>query len=1278
MEAAIAWLVQTIVATLLIDKLDAWIRQVGLADDVEKLKYEVERVDVVIGDVRGRSAGNRLLDRLLARLKDLLYDADDVIDELDYYRLQQHVQGVTSGDPQDLPAAEQVDDTSRGNADMPHDDTSSSRGVNNRKRRSRAWENFSVIEVDQQGKAVRAACKHCHTPIKCAAKDGTSGMLNHNKVCHKKPRANDQPPNPSSAGDATETATHTVIADSSGGKRRREDEESAQITVANTYTSSDKAELSNRIQKITSQLQDARGEVSEILKLYGSDSASSSNHHPSIASDEHLKTSSLVRRQVYGRVAEKDSIKNLILEDRSDGVRVLPIVGIAGVGKTALAQFVYNDPEVESKFDSRIWVWVSRNFDEVRLTREMLDFVSQERHEGISGFAKLQEILKGHVNSKRLLLVFDDVWDGMKDCRWDKLLAPFVSGQSKGTVILVTTRNLSVAKRDQDGNIPRNEKFEENLRNAVTSVSKLRTLLLLGRYDSFFFQLFQDMFQKAGNLRLVQMSLSTHFNSFMCLANPAHLRYIRHKEGYSSIAGIGKMTSLQELNDFQVQMSSGFEITQLQSLNKLVQLGVSQLVSVKTREEAYGARLIFKVHLEKLHLSWNVKLSDSDSGSESSEDQGEDSGQSSEQSGGPSSESMDNGRASSDSMDTGKPSSQSVDNGRASSESMDNSRASSEFGGPSFESSIDTAKEVLEGLEPYVGLKHLQITGYNGTISPTWLAKNISITSLQTLHLDGCGGWRILPSLEILPFLTKLKLTSMPEVMEVLVPSLEELVLTKMPKLERCTSTSAEGLRSSLRALLIKKCPVLKEFDLFENNDGLSGLRKFHLHGCPHLEVPRPLPPSATCFELLIQRVSALPSMKVASSEKLCIGYLDEDEYWAVDDCSDELSELDDNILAFHNLKNLKSMRIMGCRNLTYISFKGFSHLVSLKSLEISVCEQLFSSDEMAEDIHEDVTAANGKAFPSLESLTISSCGITEKWLSLLLQHAPELRKLHLKEIPWRAKGDGLVQISLKPISSLKEITISKCPRLTFNWSEERFSEFTSIQEHDIGACPDLFSSLVHKDRNADRANGTYLLPTSLEKIGIHHDYLLKTLQPCFPSDLTNLEKLKVWGCVALESLQLSSCTALKELMLWHCDSLTSLEGLQSLGSLRHLEVFSCSDLSPCLESFSRQGYELFPRLERMDIDDPSVLTTSFCHHGTSLRCLRLRSLVLTEEQGEALVLLTALQELEFYKCSNLIDLPAGLETLHSLKRLIIFCCSAKLADQCRLLATSNLDVTIW
>ncbi|XP_022684533.1 uncharacterized protein LOC101767792 [Setaria italica] len=97
LEGASLWLAQTILQSLFTGKLDEWIRQVGLADDAEKLKSEVERAEAVAAAVKGRTIGNRALARSLARLREVLYDADDVVDELDYYRLQHQVEGGRHG-----------------------------------------------------------------------------------------------------------------------------------------------------------------------------------------------------------------------------------------------------------------------------------------------------------------------------------------------------------------------------------------------------------------------------------------------------------------------------------------------------------------------------------------------------------------------------------------------------------------------------------------------------------------------------------------------------------------------------------------------------------------------------------------------------------------------------------------------------------------------------------------------------------------------------------------------------------------------------------------------------------------------------------------------------------------------------------------------------------------------------------------------------------------------------------------------------------------------------
>uniref|UniRef100_I1PQ07 Disease resistance N-terminal domain-containing protein n=1 Tax=Oryza glaberrima TaxID=4538 RepID=I1PQ07_ORYGL len=92
LEGGIGWLAETILDNLDADKLGEWIRQIGLAADTEKLRAEIERVDGVVAAVKGRAIGNRSLARSLRRLRELLYDADDAIDELDYHRLQHQVQ----------------------------------------------------------------------------------------------------------------------------------------------------------------------------------------------------------------------------------------------------------------------------------------------------------------------------------------------------------------------------------------------------------------------------------------------------------------------------------------------------------------------------------------------------------------------------------------------------------------------------------------------------------------------------------------------------------------------------------------------------------------------------------------------------------------------------------------------------------------------------------------------------------------------------------------------------------------------------------------------------------------------------------------------------------------------------------------------------------------------------------------------------------------------------------------------------------------------------------
>lgn len=155
-------------------------------------------------------------------------------------------------------------------------------------------------------------------------------------------------------------------------------------------------------------------------------------------------TSLVNEAQVYGRDEDRDAITNMLLGDEAchENFSVIPIVGMGGIGKTTLAQLVYNDKKVKQNFHLRVWVCVSEEFDVISITRTIYEKVTE-----MSGQSKdldmLQVSLQEKLAKSKFLLVFDDVWNENYD-KWDHLCKPFQFGHS-GSKIIVTTRNESVA-----------------------------------------------------------------------------------------------------------------------------------------------------------------------------------------------------------------------------------------------------------------------------------------------------------------------------------------------------------------------------------------------------------------------------------------------------------------------------------------------------------------------------------------------------------------------------------------------------------------------------------------------------------------------------------------------------------------------------------------------------------------------------------------------------------------------------------------------------------------
>ncbi|TYI03893.1 hypothetical protein ES332_A11G374300v1 [Gossypium tomentosum] len=146
--------------------------------------------------------------------------------------------------------------------------------------------------------------------------------------------------------------------------------------------------------------------------------------------------------EYVGRHKEKTEMTELLKGDTSNGVSVLSIVGMGGMGKTTLAQLVYNDATINKSFDLKAWVCVSDNFDAIAITKAILQSITSESCD-YSNLDLLQVKLKEKLSGKRFLLVLDDIWnENYND--WTILRSPF----GAGTTIIVTTHLQIVSSYD--------------------------------------------------------------------------------------------------------------------------------------------------------------------------------------------------------------------------------------------------------------------------------------------------------------------------------------------------------------------------------------------------------------------------------------------------------------------------------------------------------------------------------------------------------------------------------------------------------------------------------------------------------------------------------------------------------------------------------------------------------------------------------------------------------------------------------------------------------------
>ncbi|CAO2150418.1 unnamed protein product [Urochloa humidicola] len=204
-----------------------------------------------------------------------------------------------------------------------------------------------------------------------------------------------------------------------------------------------KSVVANRMKSMREELRKINKDFRDFNFLVGSTSTSVEQHD-----DIRETSSSLPEKPIIGRNGEKHEIINILTAgNNNDKTVIVAIHGLGGLGKSTLAQLVYNDTEFK-KYDHRIWVYVSRDFSLKKLGSSIISLIpiegGQQNRDTLEAINQgLENLLRG----KKVLIVLDDLWEE-KDTELEKLRSILQVGK-RGTMIdvIVTTRREDIARK---------------------------------------------------------------------------------------------------------------------------------------------------------------------------------------------------------------------------------------------------------------------------------------------------------------------------------------------------------------------------------------------------------------------------------------------------------------------------------------------------------------------------------------------------------------------------------------------------------------------------------------------------------------------------------------------------------------------------------------------------------------------------------------------------------------------------------------------------------------